>query len=166
MEGAEFEKPVERIRPKTSPLRPNREEIVSTPVIVRKEPVTKEPVTKEPTLLSDADPIVEKPISKPPKAQPQPEPESQSREQKIAQARIAVQTYRRTFGTKTGRQEFDCFAIGVDEKSVSLITVREKRQLTITLSFLDDDDLRWVVSNKDQINRYGPRVLDLSLIHI
>ena len=175
LEGAEFEKPVERIRPKTSPLRPNREEIVSTPVIVRKEPVIKEPVikepvikepvakelvTKEPTLLSDADPIVEKPISKPPKAQPQPEPESQSREQKIAQARIAVQTYRRTFGTKTGRQEFDCFAIGVDEKSVSLVTVREKRQLTITLSFLDDDDLTWIVANKDQINRYGPRVLD------
>ena len=55
---------------------------------------------------------------------------------------------------------FDCFAIGVDEKSVSLVTVREKRQLTITLSFLDDDDLTWIVANKDQINRYGPRVLD------
>ena len=71
-----------------------------------------------------------------------------------------MQTYRRVFNTTSGRREYDCFAVGVDEKVVRLITVQEKRNLAITLSFLEASDRKWVVDNQDQINRFGPRVSD------
>ena len=75
-------------------------------------------------------------------------------------ARSAVQTYRRVFNTTSGIREYDCFAVGVDEKAVRLLTVKGKIGLTITLSFLEESDRKWVIDNQDQINRFGPSVID------
>ena len=134
LKGKEFEKLVAQPRPKTNPPEPDKtknEIAVQNPASNNNASV----IQNETEIVSEG-------------------------EAKIARARIAVQTYRRVFNTKSGGQEFDCFAIGVDEKKVSLITVKNKRRLTIALGFLESSDRKWVVDNQDQINRFGPRVSD------
>ena len=150
LEGKEFEQLIAQPRPKHSPPEPDKtqnelasqdpasEKLASAPEIQGEIEITDE------TEITDENEITD---------------EDESLEEKLARARIAVQTYRRVFNTKSGGQ-FDCFVVGVGEKKVTLITVKDKRPMTITLGFLERSDRKWVLDNQDQINRFGPRVSD------
>ena len=140
LNGKEFERRVAQPRPGPNPRDPDK----TKKELAVSEPVSESPVSAAPEIQGEIEVVGG----------------DESLEEKLARARIAVQTYRRVFNTKSGGRSYDCFAIGVDEKKVLLITVKDKRRLTITLSFLESSDRKWVVDNQDQINRFGPRVSD------
>ena len=137
LKGEEFEKFVAKPRPKTQSRRRTR------------QPEIEGQLTVEISEKFEPEKQREKQIVE----------ETESQDAKLDRARVAVQTYRRVFNTTSGRREYDCFAVGVDEKVVRLITVQEKRNLAITLGLLEASDRKWVVDNQDQINRFGSRVL-------
>lgn len=120
-------------------------------------PKTTKPLGRQPS--HPAESAVEK---TPPKRDPSPRSPSVAGDgddysQRLKQTRDAVETYRKNYRDAQGDQ-VDGYVVSVSRDRVELIRANTKEPAFVMLRSLGQDELRWLSTHKDQINRNGSQI--------